>query len=46
VSPGPELGRLLAELEEASYAGEIASPEDAVAHARRLLRNRSIGSRA
>jgi putative nucleotidyltransferase with HDIG domain len=37
LTPGPELGRLLAELEEASYAGEVASPEDAVAHARRLL---------
>lgn len=37
VSPGPELGRLLAELEEASYAGEVESAEQAVAHARRLL---------
>jgi poly(A) polymerase len=46
VRPGPELGRLLAELEEASYAGEVASPEEAVAHARRLLQEGSIGSRA
>jgi poly(A) polymerase len=34
--PGPELGRLLAELEEASFAGEIAGEEQAIALARRL----------
>jgi putative nucleotidyltransferase with HDIG domain len=45
VTPGPELGLILAELEEASFAGEIASPEEAVAQARRLWRGRSIGSR-
>ena len=33
----PALGTLLAELEEAAYAGEIGSREDAVAYARRLL---------
>lgn len=35
--PGPELGTLLAELAEARYAGEIASRDDAVALARRLV---------
>jgi poly(A) polymerase len=34
---GPALGRLLAELEEAAYAGEVATREDAVAYARALL---------
>jgi hypothetical protein len=37
VRPGPELGRLLAELEEASFAGEITSREDAIERARELL---------
>jgi poly(A) polymerase len=32
--PGPELGRLLAEIEAARYAGEIATRDDAIAHAR------------
>jgi poly(A) polymerase len=36
ISPGPELGDLLAELEAAQYAGEIATREDAVERARRL----------
>ncbi|MBV8429578.1 MAG: HDIG domain-containing protein [Solirubrobacterales bacterium] len=44
--PGPELGALLAELEAASFAGEVSSPEQAVSYARELLRSRSIGSRA
>ncbi|MBV9309383.1 MAG: HD domain-containing protein [Solirubrobacterales bacterium] len=35
--PGPELGRLLAELEEASFAREIESPEQAIERARELL---------
>jgi poly(A) polymerase len=34
---GPQLGRLLAELEEATYAGEVATREEAVAYARTLL---------
>lgn len=38
IAPGPEIGRILAELEEASFAGEIASREDALARARELLR--------
>jgi putative nucleotidyltransferase with HDIG domain len=45
VRPGPELGRILAELEEASFAREIASREEAIELARRLLGDRSIGSR-
>lgn len=45
VAPGPELGAILAELEEATFAGEVESPEEAVAHARELLRERSLGSR-
>jgi hypothetical protein len=36
LTPGPELGRLLAELEEARYAGEVASREEALALAARL----------
>jgi hypothetical protein len=35
--PGPEIGRVLAELEEASFAGEIASADDAIERARELL---------
>ena len=42
--PGPELGRILAELEEASFAGEADTPEDAIELARGLLRDGSIGS--
>jgi poly(A) polymerase len=37
LSPGPELGRILSELEEASYAQEIRSPDDAIERARELL---------
>ena len=37
IEPGPGLGRLLAELTEAAYAGEVATRKDAVAAARRLL---------
>ena len=35
--PGPELGRLLEQLEEASFAGEIRTPEEAIERARTLL---------
>jgi poly(A) polymerase len=42
--PGPEVGGMLAELEEASFAGEIATREDAIERARLLLRDGSIGS--
>ena len=40
MAPGPELGRLLASLEEAVYAGEVTDTEQAVEHARRLRRDR------
>jgi len=39
IEPGPELGRLLAELEEAAYAREIADRDEAVELARRLRDN-------
>jgi len=38
--PGPELGRLLAELEAASFAGEISGPEEAIERAREMLGDR------
>jgi poly(A) polymerase len=41
--PGPRLGALLAALEEARFAGEVRTREDAVAHARALL-SRSPGT--
>jgi poly(A) polymerase len=37
IQPGPELGRLLAELAEAAYAGEATTRDEAVALARRLI---------
>lgn len=37
IEPGPELGRALAEIEAARFAGEVGSREDAVALARRLV---------
>jgi poly(A) polymerase len=37
IEPGPELGRLLAELAEAAYAGEATTRDDAVALGRRLI---------
>ena len=40
ITPGPELGTLLAQLEEERYAGEIATPEDALRRARELLAER------
>jgi poly(A) polymerase len=36
IRPGPELGRLLAELAEAAYAGEATTRDEAVALGRRL----------
>jgi len=38
IEQGPRLGQLLAELEAAVYAGEVASREEALAHARRIAR--------
>ncbi len=40
LAPGPELGRLLAELEAAVYAGEVDDRDQAVDYARRILDNR------
>jgi poly(A) polymerase/tRNA nucleotidyltransferase (CCA-adding enzyme) len=37
IAPGPELGRLLGEIEAAVYAGEVTDREGAVALARSLL---------
>lgn len=37
IERGPRLGTLLAELEEAAYAGEISTREDAIARARELV---------
>ena len=43
--PGRELGRILAELEEASFAGEITSREQAIAFARELAGNDGAAAR-
>jgi putative nucleotidyltransferase with HDIG domain len=40
ISPGPELGQLLAQLESAVYAGEVVTREQAVAYARRVRDDR------
>jgi poly(A) polymerase len=37
IEPGPELGRLLAEVEAGVFAGEVSSPDDAIALARAAL---------
>jgi poly(A) polymerase len=39
IEPGPELGRVLEELREAAYAGEIEDRDDAIELARRLRHN-------
>ncbi|MBA2793713.1 MAG: HD domain-containing protein [Thermoleophilaceae bacterium] len=39
MAPGPEIGLLLGRLEEAAYAGEASSRDDALALARRLRQN-------
>jgi UTP:GlnB (protein PII) uridylyltransferase len=39
--PGPELGALLARLEEAVYTGEVQTADDAVGFARRIRENES-----
>ena len=38
--PGPELGQILQKLEEASFAGEITSPEQAIDRARSMVSGR------
>ena len=37
IEPGPRLGELLAAIAEAQYAGEVATPAQAVDEGRRLL---------
>ncbi len=37
IRPGPELGSLLGELEEAAFAGEVSTPAEAMALARTLV---------
>jgi poly(A) polymerase len=39
IEPGPEIGSLLARLEEAAYAGEVGTREEAFGFARRLREN-------
>ena len=39
IEPGPELGRVIAELQEAAYAGEVGDRAEAVELARRLRQN-------
>jgi poly(A) polymerase len=39
IAPGREIGRLLAELEQAAYAGEVTTPEEALGFARHLRQN-------
>ena len=45
--PGPELGQILSELEEARFAGEISSREQAIDRARAIVgdRGRSVSER-
>ena len=38
IEPGPELGRLLGEIEAAVFAGEVTTREEAIALARQLIR--------
>ncbi len=40
IAPGPDLGELLASLEQAVYAGEVTDRAGAVEHARRVRKNR------
>ena len=37
IEPGPELGRILRELDRAVFCGEVSSASEAVDYARRLL---------
>ena len=41
VKPGPEVGQLVAELEEAQFAGEVATREQALDYARKVRENRT-----
>jgi hypothetical protein len=37
IEPGPDVGRVLSEIEAAQFTGEVASRDDAIALARRVL---------
>jgi putative nucleotidyltransferase with HDIG domain len=43
IRPGPELGRLLSELDEAAFAGEVSTPAEAIAMARELAERPRTG---
>jgi putative nucleotidyltransferase with HDIG domain len=43
IKPGPELGFLLCEIEEAAFAGEVSTPDEAVALARELVGRSGTG---
>ncbi len=45
VRPGPQLGRVLAELEEAAFAGELSGRQQAIERARALLERSSTPDR-
>jgi putative nucleotidyltransferase with HDIG domain len=45
VRPGPQVGWMLEQLEEASFAGEIHSREEAIERARELMSSRQGGER-
>jgi hypothetical protein len=45
IAPGPQLGRLLAELTEAAYAGEVSGDEQVIAHARAWLEREPAAER-
>jgi poly(A) polymerase len=42
IKPGPMVGDLLAELQAASFSGEVATPEEAIARARELIASGSV----
>jgi poly(A) polymerase/tRNA nucleotidyltransferase (CCA-adding enzyme) len=42
IGPGPQVGRLLAAIGEAQAGGDITTPEEALALARRLIRDESV----
>jgi hypothetical protein len=42
IKPGPVVGGLLAELEAASFSGEVATREEAIARARELIASGTV----
>jgi hypothetical protein len=45
LAPGPGIGAVLQALEEAAYAGEIGSREQALRHARAIMQGESVTGR-